>query len=254
MEHSAWFATWFNSPFYHTLYKHRNDTEAKIFMSNLAEYLHIPAKAKILDAACGKGRHSAFLSSNGFEVIGFDLAPESIAEARKNFADLPHLEFFVHDIRQTFKSNYFDYVFNLFTSFGYFETDEENVRTIQALAGSLHQQGTLVIDFFNVHKVMQTLPCQEQKTIDDIDFKIEKSLQGRIIVKDIYFEHQAKPYHFQERVMAITEDDFKSYFEQCKLSVQACLGNYHLEPFDPHTSERMIWILTFYSQIQKARY
>lgn len=243
MEHSAWFATWFNSPFYHILYKHRDDTEARIFMSNLAEYLHLPAKSKILDAACGKGRHSAFLSSNGFEVTGFDLAPESIAEAKKNYADLPNLEFFVHDIRETFRAEYFDYVFNLFTSFGYFETDDENVKTIQALKNSLHEKGILVIDFFNADKITKILPCKEQKNIDGINFSIEKSLQNRVIVKDIRFEHEGKPHHFQERVMAITEQDFRNYFESCGLSIQACFGSYSLEKFDINTSERMIWIL-----------
>ncbi|MCU0439818.1 MAG: class I SAM-dependent methyltransferase [Raineya sp.] len=243
MEHSAWFKTWFNSPFYHILYKHRDDTEARIFMSNLAEYLHLPPKASILDAACGKGRHSAFLSSNGFKVTGFDLAPESIAYAKQQYADLPNLEFFVHDIRETFKATSFDYVFNLFTSFGYFETDEENIKTIQALANSLHNQGVLVIDFFNANKVTKMLPHKDQKNLDGIDFLIEKSLQNRIIVKDIRFEHEGNPYHFQERVMAITEQDFKSYFNVCGLSVQACFGSYSLEKFDLNTSERMIWIL-----------
>jgi len=243
MEHSSWFATWFNSPFYHILYKHRDDTEARIFMSNLAEYLHLPTKSKILDAACGKGRHSAFLSSNGFEVTGFDLASESIAEAKNNYSDLPHLEFFVHDIRTPFRENYFDYVFNLFTSFGYFETDQENLDTIQSLAQNLKSTGTLVIDFFNAQKISQFLPIKEQKTIDGITFFIEKSLQGRFIVKDIRFEHEAKSYHFQERVMAISQEDFRSYFTDSKLSVEACLGNYKLESFDISTSERMIWVL-----------
>jgi len=93
MATNDWFATWFNSPYYHILYKNRDENEAKIFMSNLAEYLAIPAKASILDAACGKGRHSAFLASNGFAVTGFDLAPDWDEQAKKtyeaNFGEVP---------------------------------------------------------------------------------------------------------------------------------------------------------------------
>lgn len=239
----SWFENWFNSPFYHILYKNRDYTEAQIFMSNLAEYLKIPSKAKILDAACGKGRHAAFLSSNGFELTGFDLAPESIKEAQKLYGDLPNLHFFVHDIRNPFRLAYFDYVFNLFTSFGYFETDEENIQTIQSLAENLHSEGLLVIDFFNADKITKILPLSEQKNIDNIEFRIQKTFQNRFIIKDISFDVESESYFFQERVMAITEEDFKNYFRLAGLEIQVCFGSYALEPFDASTSERMIWVL-----------
>ena len=239
-----WFATWFNSPYYHILYKNRDENEAKIFMSHLAEYLRIPPKASILDAACGKGRHAAFLASNGFAVTGFDLATESILEAKKVYETLIdnplyNLEFCVHDIRKPFRENSFDYVFNLFTSFGYFETQEENQETISALAASLKRQGILVIDFFNTEKVLSCLPQAEIKEIEGISFRIEKSLQKKFIVKDIRFENK----HFQERVMAITYQDFLGYFENANLQIQHCFGNYQLSDYEPSKSERMIWIV-----------
>lgn len=212
-------------------------------MSNLAEYLSIPPKATILDAACGKGRHSAFLASHGFVVTGFDLAPENIAEAQKTYETLLkspsyQLSFYVHDIRRPFKENSFDYVFNLFTSFGYFETQQENQEAINALTANLKTGGYLVIDFFNTQKVIATLPQTEQKEIDGITFHISKSLQGKFIVKDISFEDK----HFQERVMAITYYDFLWYFKQANLHVQHCFGDYQLAEYDAFKSDRMIWI------------
>ncbi|GAB4126896.1 MAG: class I SAM-dependent methyltransferase [Raineya sp.] len=243
MPANNWFATWFNSPYYHILYKNRDKEEAKLFMSHLAEYLNIPANASILDAACGKGRHSAFLASNGFAVTGCDLASDSIAEAKKTYEDIItnpfySLSFFVHDIRKPFKTRAFDYVFNLFTSFGYFETEEENQETINALAANLKTNGVLVLDFFNTEKVLQTLPLSEKKEVDGISFDITKSLQGKFIVKDICFEDK----HFQERVMAISYQDFLKYFEQANLQVQKCFGSYQLSDYEPTNSDRMIWI------------
>ncbi|MFN3315727.1 MAG: class I SAM-dependent methyltransferase [Raineya sp.] len=244
MPTSNWFATWFNSPYYHILYKNRDENEAKIFMSNLAEYLAIPAKATILDAACGKGRHSAFLASNGFAVTGFDLASDSIAEAKKNYETLINspfhqLDFFIHDIRKPFRNNHFDYVFNLFTSFGYFETEEENQETIKALATNLKAGGILVIDFFNTEKVVASLPQTEKKEIDGITFHIEKKLEDKFIVKNIRFEDK----YFQERVMAIGYQDFLGYFEQANLQVQKCFGDYQLSDYESSNSDRMIWIV-----------
>lgn len=68
-----WFASWFDTPYYHILYKERNYREAQIFMDNLTHYLNLPEKAKVLDLACGKGRHAIYLNQLGFEVIGADL-------------------------------------------------------------------------------------------------------------------------------------------------------------------------------------
>lgn len=53
-----WFSSWFDTPYYHILYKDRNYREAQVFMDNLTHYLNLPEKAKVLDLACGKGRHS----------------------------------------------------------------------------------------------------------------------------------------------------------------------------------------------------
>lgn len=243
MSANKWFAAWFNSPYYHILYKNRDENEAKLFMSNLAEYLAIPPKATILDAACGKGRHSAFLASNGFSVTGFDLSPNNIAEAKKNYEALIanpyfHLDFYIHDIREPFCENSFDYVFNLFTSFGYFETEQENQLAINALAKSLKKSGVLVLDFFNTAKVINALPQSESKIIEGISFRIEKSLQGKFVVKDIFFEEK----HFQERVMAISYQDFLAYFNEANLRVKQCFGSYQLAEYDAENSERMIWI------------
>ena len=121
-----WFASWFDTDYYHILYKDRNDDEAQQFMDNLTHYLNLPEEAKILDLACGKGRHSIYLNSLGFDVTGADLSENSIAEASK-FSN-KNLRFKEHDMRISFEEKY-DAIFNLFTSFGYFENDADNLKT-----------------------------------------------------------------------------------------------------------------------------
>ena len=83
MNKKYWFTDWFNTPYYHTLYKHRNDIDAQLFMKNITAFLSIPKTTHILDLPCGKGRHSVFLNSLGYKVTGGDLAENSIKFAQQ---------------------------------------------------------------------------------------------------------------------------------------------------------------------------
>ena len=127
----TWFKDWFNSPYYHQLYAHRDEQEAANFIDKLVAHLQPTAGAKMLDVACGKGRHSMLLASNGFDVTGIDLSSESIAEAL--LSEDNHLHFYEHDMRLPFWVNYFDIAFNFFTSFGYFKTQREHDNAIRSI-------------------------------------------------------------------------------------------------------------------------
>src|SRR5690606_31577917 len=166
-----WYASWFDTPYYHILYKDRDYAEAQLFMDNITSYLNLPENAKILDLACGKGRHSVYLNQIGYNVTGADLSENSIAEAKKY--ENKTLHFCVHDMREPFKDQAFDAVFNLFTSFGYFENDEDNLKTLIAIRDSLSEYGFGVIDFMNVENVVKNLVPEEIKTVENIDFHIK---------------------------------------------------------------------------------
>src|SRR5690606_22238937 len=139
-----WFGEWFNSPYYHILYKHRDFEEARIFIDNLNDLFGFSADQKALDLACGKGRHAIYLNKKGLNVVGVDLSPENIREAKK--FENEKLQFFVYDMREVFDIQAFDYVLNLFTSFGYFNTEAENEKAINATALSLKKGGFFIID------------------------------------------------------------------------------------------------------------
>jgi 2-polyprenyl-3-methyl-5-hydroxy-6-metoxy-1,4-benzoquinol methylase len=78
-----WFENWFDSEYYHLLYDNRNHEEADLFVSNLLAFLKLPKGAKVMDLACGKGRHSYFLNASGLDVLGVDLSSNSISEAKE---------------------------------------------------------------------------------------------------------------------------------------------------------------------------
>ncbi len=235
-----WFEEWFNSPYYHLLYKDRDYQEAEFFIDNLIAFLNPSAHARMLDLACGKGRHSIYLNKKGFDVTGLDLAVNSIAAAQMHESESLH--FYVHDMRQLFRTNYYDYVFNLFTSFGYFHCERDNFNTINAICKGLKPSGVVVIDFFNAKKVLAQLKTEEVKEIEGIVFKISKKVECGYIIKEIAFTDKGKNYSFQEKVQALTINDFEKYFTANKLKIVNLRGNYQLDAFDENTSDRLIII------------
>jgi SAM-dependent methyltransferase len=236
-----WFGEWFNSPYYHILYKDRGTEEAKGFIDNLSSYLEFKPTDKIMDLACGKGRHAIYLNKKGFEVEGIDLSEKNIQEARK-FAH-EKLRFFVHDMRKPYKENKFDFVLNMFTSFGYFETQEENSQVIHTVFNSLKSGGKFLLDFLNPYKVINNLQASEVKIVNGIKFEIHKSFKDGFIQKDIRFNDQDKAWHFNEKVKAIRQSEFLDYFEEASFKLLKVFGDYSLNNYEKEDSERMIFLL-----------
>ena len=238
-EADSWFVSWFDSPYYHILYKERNFREAQIFMDNLTHYLNLPERAKVLDLACGKGRHSIYLNQLGFDVLGVDLSENSICIAKKNENETLHFK--VHDMRVPFTEK-FDAIFNLFTSFGYFKNDDDNLTTLIAIKDSLSEYGFGVIDFMNATHVIANLVADEVKTVDGIDFHIKRQHIDGHICKEIDFEDKGETFHFTEKVRALTLADFQELMEQAGIYLLDIFGDYKLKKFHKSESERLIMI------------
>ncbi|WP_316800647.1 class I SAM-dependent methyltransferase [Pedobacter frigidisoli] len=235
-----WFQYWFNSPYYHILYQQRNHAEAEFFIDKLTHFLNPPTGSKMLDIACGKGRHSIYLNKKGFDVTGIDLSEQSIKYA-KQFEN-NKLHFLVHDMRKLFYINYFDVALNLFTSFGYFETEKDHVNALKTFRKCLKADGVLIIDYFNTEKIIRNLNSCEVKSLDGINFNITKSVVDGKIIKKINFEDQQKVYNFEERVQAFSVDDFNRMLTKAGLVIQKSFGSYALEDFNLPESDRLILI------------
>jgi SAM-dependent methyltransferase len=235
-----WFETWFSQSYYDMLYQHRDEDEAAAFITGLINYLHPQPNATILDAACGKGRHATYLASKGFDVTGIDLSFSAIKEAKSQ--ENEHLSFFRHDMRNKFRINYFDFIFNFYTSFGYFESIHEDEKCIRAFADGLKPGGKLIIDFLNVIPTLQNLVEDEYKVIGNVHFKITKSYVDGMITKKIVVTDNGKQYTFFERVRALQLSSFEKYFNQAGLKIINTIGNYKLQPYNKINSERLIII------------
>ncbi len=246
MSQKEWFASWFDSPYYHLLYQHRDDNEAKQFIGHLTEALHLPLGAKVLDLACGKGRHSITLAQMGYNVTGADLAANSIASAEQTSAalQLDQLRFLVHDMRTPIAGATFKAIFNLFTSFGYFDTLQENQNVCTAIAQMLEPNGILVIDFLNANKVISNLVKEDLVQRDGVSFSIERWHDDTHIYKKIKIsdrDNNAEIGTFVERVQALRLSDFQALLA-ADFDLVATFGSYDLAPFVATSSDRLILI------------
>ena len=234
-----WFENWFNSKYYHILYKNRDHKEAVFFLDNIIKNININ-NGRILDVACGKGRHAKYLNHLGFNVTGIDLSKNSIEFANKDSNE--NLKYFVHDMRSVFKKNHFDLVTNLFTSFGYFENQEDEQITINAMSNNLKEGGLLLIDFMNVKKVISSLVTSESKEIDGIKFLIERKYDENHIIKKIIIKDKDSDINFQEKVKALTLYDFDVMLKKANMKIIDLFGDYSLNEFNAIDSDRLIII------------
>jgi len=232
-----WFTSWFDTSYYHTLYKHRDDKEAQLFMQNITSFLKLKKGSHILDLPCGKGRHAIYLNSLGYTVTGTDLSKNSILHAKQFENDSLHFE--VADMRNPISKQY-DAIFNLFTSFGYFDDDKVDIQMLTNIKNGLKKEGVFVLDFLNVHKVAAHLVKKEVKTIDGIEFHIQRNIENGFIIKNIAFFADGKQHQYTERVKFLDEFKLKSYFKEAGFNIRNTFGNYQLSPFDKNTSNRLI--------------
>ena len=208
-------------------------------MKTLTSFLNLRPQAEILDLACGRGRHSIYLNKLGFKVTGVDLSSKSIAFAKVFETDT--LTFKEYDMSKLYPKK-FDAVFNLFTSFGYFENEEDNLNTIRSIKKELNEEGVGVIDFLNVEYVKKNLVAFETKIIDEIKFYIKRSIKNGYIYKEINFRYDDQDYTYTEKVKALSLNDFKNYFKKAGINLLFIFGDYQLNKFQPENSSRLILI------------
>jgi len=239
-KNKEWFASWFNTSYYHILYSHRDYSEAREFMQNIITFLQLQKDDLLLDLGCGKGRHSIYLNSLGFQVTGADLSKNSIKEAKKFENDT--LKFIEHDMRNPFNTKY-NAILNLFTSFGFFENDAEDIAVLKNIKNGLKPGGIAIIDFMNVKKVISNLVAEEIQTIQGITFKINRYVKNGFIVKEINFEAEGKNHTYFEKVKSLDLTKIKFFLNSVDFKIKHTFGNYQLDAFNENTSDRLILVI-----------
>ncbi|MBL0131474.1 MAG: class I SAM-dependent methyltransferase [Chitinophagaceae bacterium] len=241
MAEQAWYKDWFNSSFYHKLYFERDEKEAEAFIKKLIEHLKPLPGSRMLDVACGKGRHSKTLASLGFNVTGIDISVDSISYAKQFEND--NLEFFVHDMRLPAWGSYFDYAFN-FLPVLVILNPEEHDDAIRTIARSLKPGGLFVIDYLNIHYDENHIVHSEEKAVNGTSYRIlrwhdESHFFKKIVVDDPSI---TQPLVYTEKVAKFTLGDFTDMLAFQDMQVQEVFGDYQFHKYHVKETPRLIII------------
>ncbi len=236
-----WFEEWFESEEYLTVYGHRNSEEAEILVSFILNKVNLPTSAKVLDLGCGAGRHALLLAKKGFTVTGVDQSAKLLSvaaeEAKKNGL---HATFIRDDIRTVHFHEKFNLILNVFTSFGYFENDEDNFSIFGNVELLLADEGIFVFDFLNAQNVKENLVPFSKTEIGDLVIEQSRKIEANNVVKDITLTQNGTVKNFRESVRLYSKKDLVEAMSKNNLSIEMIFGSYSGNPFDEKSSSRLI--------------
>ncbi len=240
MDH--WYKAWFESDEYLEVYKHRDTKDAQKIIDLILIKLKCTNSCNILDMACGSGRHASIFASKGFLIVGFDLSFNLLKEAKKKSAMLQKPFLLLRaDIRNIPLNNKFHLVLNLFTSFGYFESDDENFSVFKSAFNLLEENGWFIFDYLNTGFLRLNLVPETKEQISD-DFSVEqyRTIVNDFVKKDIYLIKGKNRKHYTEKVKLYDHNTIISKIKDSGFSDYLMFGDYDGNNFNKSKSQRLI--------------
>ena len=142
-------------------------------------------------------------------------------------------------MRNIQEKNKYNYILNLFTTFGYFKEKNENKLVMSGVSKALKKNGIFIIDFLNIDHCLKNLIQHEQKIIENQEFNITRWYNKDFLFKKIEFKNNEKTKSYTERIQLLTKQEIINLCEKEKLKLINSFGDYHLNKFD-EKSERLI--------------
>ncbi len=239
----VWYKDWFNSEDYLKVYKHRDSKEAEILVNLIQKNSELQKGSKVLDMACGAGRHAIAFSRIGFEVIAVDLSERLIDVARKNLEQANvDIKFVRSDLRDLNLDIQFDLVVNLFTSFGYFETDDENLVVLKKAFEFLKDEGYFVLDYLNKTFLEKNLIPESKLMENGTSITQNRVIKGNRVEKKITIEKDDVITNFYESVRLYDYNELQEMLLLKGFKIKKLLGDFYGNKFDKNTSPRTIII------------
>lgn len=224
---APWYAQWFDRSEYETVYAARNDSDAEHMIRCIIGTTSLPKGSTVLDVACGRGRHARAFARHGYEVTGIDLSPRAVETARRIARqEQLDIEFEEGDMRVAPCTDCFDMVVNLFTSFGYFERDEDHSKAIKAMSRAMKDDAWLVQDFMNVDYVVSDLVPVDERREGALRVVQRRWVDGPRLVKEITLKQAGSPDQvFRESVRLLRLEDFREMYRGAGLEIEHVLGD-----------------------------
>lgn len=223
-----WFEEYFGEE-YLLLYPHRDEEDAERLVALLCRSVGLAPGWRVLDVACGTGRHGAAFRSRGARVIGLDLSQQLLYRARAE-AGLPVIR---SDVRRIpVRAGSMDFTVNLFTSFGYFALDLEHARAIAEMVSTIRPGGFFALDFLNAGRVPTDLVPREEGELAGRPVRIHRWLDpaGQYVFKSISTDDGRR---FVERVRLFDAAELEIMITGADCRITGRLGDYDGGPLHP---------------------
>jgi SAM-dependent methyltransferase len=212
-----WYETAFRKQ-YLDLYYRRDDEAAEAEAAFASRALGLAPKSRVVDVACGAGRHARSLGALGHRVVGIDLSKDLLAAAQgvvRVRADMRALPF----------RGAFDGATSFFTSFGYFD-DAGNAAALRSVAGALRPGGMFLLDFLNAVAVGAHLVPESREERDGRKYHIRRRIDDGRVVKDVVIEEEGLTLSYSESVRLYNHHEIVNLLKGAGLSALASYGGF----------------------------
>ena len=238
----TWYKHWFGED-YLKVYPHRDETEAQRQIDFVEKVLPLKKGDRILDLGCGNGRHASQLSRRGYAVTCLDLSTELLNLARRRYGKKCCLGFVQADMRYIPFNAAFDAVVSFFTTFGYFQTDEENLHTLVSLRTALKPGGWFLEDYVNKTYVIENLVPLDSRKSNGIEVIQERRYNRELerVEKKITLKENGQVREYFESVRLYTFEEMQAMLARAGLMLEQTFGEFDGRPFD-RNSPRLILI------------
>jgi cyclopropane fatty-acyl-phospholipid synthase-like methyltransferase len=238
---AEWYEDWFNTEEYLNVYRHHNEADAKKLVELILSNISLPGNSKILDMACGPGRHSILFAQRGYKVTAVDLSENLLALARSTAKDFGlKINFIKSDMRVLNSDEKFRLAVNLFTSFGYFSEDEENYKILFVVYEHLEKNGYFILDYFNRRYIEKNLVPYSEESLPNGKIIQERSIAGNRVMKNITIFKDGNQKNYMESVRMYSINELLEITEKIGFIKQKLFGDFYGNPFDVETSPRLI--------------
>lgn len=211
----------------------------------IADTLKLAAGATVLDLACGFGRHAIGMAKLGYRVTGLDFNPHYLEIAAADAAAAGvQVAWRTGDMRDLGPAPAYDAVYSYFTSFGYFE-DEENEKVLAAVARVLRPGGRFLLDVMNRDWILTHADQRTWTQRDDGALLMEETaldlLQSRVIARQILIDPKGGPQVAKEySLRAYTCAELSALLRRHGFSVREVLGGAQRESYNAESRRLMI--------------
>lgn len=236
---------WFRGFFQERYLQLVAETPAEADVDFIMAALDLQPGARVLDLACGHGRHSLELARRGVRVTGVDLSEPSLVRARQAAAEAGLEVDWVHsDMREIEFEAEFDAVINMFHAFGYFQQESEDLHVLTLIARALKPKAGFLLDVVNAVRVFREYAAQGHRYLDDGTVMVEDrsydGVTGRNNVVWTFIAPDGSRSEISHSIRMYTLPEIVRLLDSASLTFERAWGDFDGSSYTPFSSRRMI--------------